>query len=310
MYMFWMRRDRLDPTKLRDLSRAVVAHVRTYGLDTRCASDDVLSYDENTYIGTITVSEQVLLARIIAYLYDRDGFCCFFGCGGEFANYMNSISHKRHRIWLRSRAAFFLPLGDSEYSGAVSEIEDAATLDVYFELIILHQEINFYSQTSTTNSIAIASKLERRLAAIYKDQATLFYQAASNSKVFRCTLMAYVTVTFFYALQIYFYRARMSSFGTRPVPPEVQGAINSLVSTAYYAVKTGPVQLLERFQWSLFIAGLETTDPIHEEWIGNNISDPAIKQGFDYIQTLKGQTPSDITMQRIRGLIDEGFSVS
>jgi hypothetical protein len=122
--------------------------------------------------------------------------------------------------------------------------------------------------------------------------------------------MAYVTATFFYALKIYFYRAHLSSFGTRPISSELQDAISSLVLAAYYAIKTGPVQLLERFQWSLFIAGLEITDPVHQEWMGNNISDPAIKRGFDYIQTLKRQSPGDVTMQRIRSLIDEGFSVS
>ncbi|KAL4871658.1 hypothetical protein BDV12DRAFT_205973 [Aspergillus spectabilis] len=311
MYMFWMRRDRLDPTKLRDLSRAVLVHVRTYGLDTLCASNGVLSYGEDTCIGVITVSEQVLLARIIAYLYDRDGFCCFFGCGGDFANYMNSISQKRHRIWLRSRAAFFLPLGDvGGTNGAGSEIEDAATLDVYFELIILHQDINLYSQPSAAHSMDMKLKLQRRLDAIYKDQATLFYQVAKHEYEHRCTLMAYVTATFYYALQIYLYRARLSSFGARPIPSELQDAMSSLASSAYYAIKIGPVQLLERFQWSLFIAGLEVTDPVHQEWIGNNISDPAIKRGFDYIQTLKKQTPGDVTMQRIRSLIDEGFSVS
>ncbi|KAL4921721.1 hypothetical protein BDW62DRAFT_208284 [Aspergillus aurantiobrunneus] len=308
IYMFWMRRDHLDPMKLRDLSRAVLAYIRTYGLDTLCASDDVLSEGSD---GVITVSEQVLLARIIAYLYDRDGFCCFFGCGGYFANYMNSISQKRQRIWLRSRAAFFLPLNDAGYANvAGSEVEDAATLDVYFELIILHQEINSYSQSSKIDDMSMKSKLQRRLKAIRKDHAVLFHRVADQTYHSECTLMTFVTITCFYALQIYFYRARQSLFGTRPIPSEFQDALNSLVSAAYYAVITGPVQLLERFQWSLLMAGLEITDPIHQEWIGNNLSDPAIKKGFDYIQAMNRQSPGGITMQKIRSLINEGFAVS
>ncbi|KAL5336809.1 hypothetical protein BJX70DRAFT_389730 [Aspergillus crustosus] len=310
MYMFWMRRDHLDPIKLRELSRAVLVHVRTYGLDTLCASDDVLSYGEDTCIAAITVSEQVLLARIMAYLYDRDGFCCFFGCGGDFADYLNRISQKRHRIWLRSRAAFFLPLGGvSEATGANSEIEDAATLDIYFELIILHQEINFYSQTHSINITDLRSKLQQRLDAIYNDQSGLFQQVADRENGHRCTLMAYVTATFFYALRIYFHRARVSSFGTRPIPCELQDAISSLMSTAFYAIQTGPVQLLERFQWSLFIAGLEVTDPVHHEWLESNLSDPAIKKGFNYIQTITRKSQGDINMEMIRSLIDKGFLV-
>ncbi|RDW60488.1 putative Zn(II)2Cys6 transcription factor [Aspergillus mulundensis] len=309
MYMFWMRREHLDPTKLRDLSRAVLVHVRTYGLDTLCASDDVFSVD-GACDGVITVSEQVLLARVITYLYDRDGFCCFFGCGGQFANYMNSIPQKRHRIWLRSRAAFFLPLSEVGYNEAGSEIEDAATIDVYFELIILHQEINTYSQSSVTHATAMKPRLQQRLEAIYKDQGTLFHQATEQSHDSQCTLMAYVTVTVFYALQIYLYRARQCAFGTRPIPAEIQDALNSLVSAAYYATKTGQVQLLERFQWSLFIAGLEVTDPVHQEWIGNNMSDPAIKKGFDHIQAFKRRSAGGITVQNIRALIDESLTVS
>ncbi|KAL4932258.1 Zn(II)2Cys6 transcription factor [Aspergillus undulatus] len=309
MYMFWMRRDHFNPTKLKDLSRAVLSHVRTYGLDTLCASDDVLSLNgESACDGVITPSEQVLLARIITYLYDRDGFCSFFGCGGMFADYTNSISQKRQRIWLRSRAAFFLPLSDEYTNGSGSELEDAVVLDVYFELIILHQEINSYSQAPSTQAIGMKPKLQQRLEAIQKDQATLFQQVAEGHS--KSTLMAYVAATFSYALQIYLYRARTSQFGTRPIPTELQHTLSSLVSTAYYATKTGQVQLLERFQWSLFMAGLEITDPIHQEWIAGHLSDPAIKKAFDHCQAVKEQSPGGITMHKIRSLVDEGFSIS
>ncbi|KAL4976631.1 hypothetical protein BDW66DRAFT_166291 [Aspergillus desertorum] len=308
MYMFWMRRDNLNPTKLRDLSKAVLVHIRTNGLDTLCASDDVLFF-ESASDGAITVSEQVLLARIITYLYDRDGFCCFFGCGGQFADYMNSIFQKRQRIWLRSRAAFIVPVSEVGYHGAGTKMDDAATLDVYFELIILHQEINTYSQTSATQAMAMKSKLQQRFEAINKDQVTLFQQVADQTHGSKCTPMTYVTVTVFYALQIYFYRARGSSFGTRPIPLELQSALSSLVSAAYYATKAGQVQLLERFQWSLFIAGLELTDPVHQEWVINHISGPAIRKGFDCIQRRKQQSPSGVTMQKIRSLINDGSLV-
>ncbi|KAL2807650.1 hypothetical protein BJX63DRAFT_64474 [Aspergillus granulosus] len=309
LYMFWMRRDRLDPMKLKDLSRAVLAYIRTYRLDSLCASDDVFSDGEATgnQGGLITVSEQVLLARVIIYLYDRDGFCCFFGCGGDFANYLNSDPQKRWRIWLRSRTAFLLSSESSSSSDIGAEMEDAATLDVYFELITVHQEINAYSQASAAHATATESKLQRRLETIRMEQASLFHRVSDLECHNQCTLMAFVTVAFYHALEIYFHRARLSSFGARPLPTKLQDSLSFLVSTAYYAVKAGPTQLLERFQWSLFIAGLETTDPVHQEWIESNISDPAIKAGFDHIKTLKEQTHGGTTMLIIRYLIDEGF---
>lgn len=175
MYMFWMRRDHFDSNKLGDLSRVVLAYIRTYGLDTLCASDDLLSFDNTICGSVITVSEQVLLARIIAYLYDRDGFCCFFGCGGYFADYINSAPQRRQRFWLRSRAAFFLPWIDVGYNrGAESEVEDAATLDVYFELIALHQEINSYSHAAAKHAETMELRLQRWLEAIYRVSKIIF----------------------------------------------------------------------------------------------------------------------------------------
>jgi hypothetical protein len=132
---------------------------------------------------------------------------------------------------------------------------------------------------------------------------------ADQAHGLQCTLMIYVTAAVFYALQIYFYRARQSSFGSRPISTELQNALNSLVSAAYYATKAGQVQLLERFQWSLFIAGLEITDPVHQEWVENNLTDPAIREAFHCILCIKRQSPGGITMQKIRSLVDKGPSV-
>ena len=122
--------------------------------------------------------------------------------------------------------------------------------------------------------------------------------------------MTYVAAACFYALHIYFYRARQSPFGTRPITSQLQDALGCLMSAAYYATKTGQVQLLERFQWSLLIAGLEVTDPVHLEWIGNHMSDPAIKKGFDHFQRVKGQSPAAVTMDKVRSLINGDFPIT
>lgn len=119
--------------------------------------------------------------------------------------------------------------------------------------------------------------------------------------------MTLVTVTFFYALQIYFYRSRNSAFGELPVPAKVQNALSELVSTAYYTVATGPVQLLERFQWALLIAGIETYDPVHQDWISTNIADPGMKCALQV--TLDAKKTRSISMRAIRQLVS-GVSFS
>lgn len=114
--------------------------------------------------------------------------------------------------------------------------------------------------------------------------------------------MALVAVTFFHAIQIYFHRSRDSYFGQLPVPNEIQQNLSELIATAYYTIATGPVQLLERFQWSLLIAGMETHDPVHLEWILATLSDPILK---NILNTVKEEQQSrSISIKNLRQIID------
>jgi hypothetical protein len=134
MYMFWMRRDPFSQPIIRDLSRSVLSYVQTHGLD-------------DPLIGT--GADSVLLCRILTYLYDRDGFCCFFGCGGVFASYVNESPDKRRRIWRLSQRGF--PWSSDQLAGGSDECtvraQDATTVtELYFQLISIHHEVNRYSQ--------------------------------------------------------------------------------------------------------------------------------------------------------------------
>ena len=114
--------------------------------------------------------------------------------------------------------------------------------------------------------------------------------------------MALVAVTFFHAIQIYFHRSRDSYFGQLPVPNEIQQTLSQLISAAFHTVATGPVQLLERFQWSLLIAGMETHDPVHLEWILANLSDPILKTLLNMVK--EEQEPPRISIKQLRRIID------
>ncbi|KAK1142941.1 hypothetical protein N8T08_007182 [Aspergillus melleus] len=297
LYMFWMRRDRLDPMKLEDLSESVMLYVRAHELGELCASEDLASLTGTNCTSLASPPDQALLARILVYLYDRDGFCNFFGCGGSFARQMNENAGKRRKIWIRSRTAFLLP--QAPYNAF--DTEDAATLDTYFDLIVLHQEINEYSQSSEQQAAGIEPRLRRRMEEVQNDHSFLPFAGPESNA--RLSLMSYVTITFFHALQVYFYRSRASGFGQRPVPSELQMALNTLVSTAYYTINAGSVQLLERFQWSLFIGVLETHDPVHRQWLMDHISDPSLREDVQWIQTIKHASTNCMTMAKLRWLI-------
>ncbi|KAE8155305.1 hypothetical protein BDV25DRAFT_135052 [Aspergillus avenaceus] len=298
MYMFWMRRDPLVPQKLQELSRVVVDYVQTHDVDAFCTNDDVDLFSEHLSSTGPSIPDQVLLARIFTYLYDRDSYCSFFGCGGSFATYVNVDLSKVRKIWTLSRTIFLWFPGDNT-DGAFPEIYEASVLDLYFKLITMHHEINIYSQNGREYRRDAKQQLWLHLNELKCEYSSTFslviHREAQSTQP---SLMACVTVAIFYALQIYLHRSRDSVFGTDPICYEVRQALSRLVVAAYQAVATGPVQLLERFQWSLFIAGIETRDPVHKEWLANHIFDPGLKSAFKAVQGAKEQ--SKVTMETVR----------
>ncbi|KAJ6068608.1 hypothetical protein N7499_010495 [Penicillium canescens] len=232
MYMFWMRRNPFNLQKLRELSASVLTYVKSYNLDELCAGSSSLAPDA------------LLLSRILTYLYDRDGFCGFFGCGGSFASYAPEVQ-----------------------------------------------------------ALEAKRKIKRSLAQIQEQHKFLRYLITSCRRERSSPpLMALVTVTFFHAIQIYFYRSRDAHFGQLPVTNEFQYILCELIAAAYYTVATGPVQLLERFQWSLLIAGIETYDPIHLKWILETISDPVLSNLLSLVK--ENQKFHSVSMEELRYIID------
>lgn len=130
--------------------------------------------------------------------------------------------------------------------------------------------------------------------------------AEDDSKINTLPLMAYVTATVFYALRVYLDRATTRGFGSTPVDHKIQRPQSVLLRIAYKAVSTGPVQLLERFQWALLVAGMETSDAIHRDWVEDNISDPGIRDLLRIILWEKAKLGGVSHMSTVRGLIRGG----
>ncbi|KAE8371834.1 hypothetical protein BDV26DRAFT_298421 [Aspergillus bertholletiae] len=304
MYMFWMRRDSPVAQKLRGLSRIVVDYVRTHKVDEFCTHDDVDSLPDG-----LLIPDHVLVARIFTYLYDRDGFCSFFGCGGSFATFVNEDHSTRRKIWRLSRTVFLMFPEENGLtsSSSLPEVHEAAILELYFMLITIHHEINIYSQTGGLHRYGDECRLRQHLHELKNEYSYIFSLVTNGEPLsaHRVSLLECVTVTFFYALQIYLHRSCESAFGADPVPEEVGCALGSLVMAAYNAVAIGPIQLLERFQWSLFIGVIETRDPVHREWILTHLSDPALKRIYQLVQEAKRHSP--VTMQSLRRIVGGGL---
>lgn len=182
IYLFWMRRSRIDSRKLHQISRTICNYVQLYTLDTVCSLGELLPPITNLPELAMTVSDQILLSRILIYLYDRDGLCCFFGCGGALANYVNSMPDKRQALWQISRIPFLWPMGGlgSVLSLGLEE-DNKYILDVYFELIVLHQDINCLSQNKVQDPYESDVKLRRRLENLEKVSMLLTWQVSLSS---------------------------------------------------------------------------------------------------------------------------------
>ncbi|RGP80300.1 zn 2cys6 transcription factor [Fusarium longipes] len=296
LYMFWMRRDPFDVSRLRELSNSILAYVTTFSLDEICAN--------STEDGG--ASEPVILSRILTYIYDRDVFCGFFACGEKFAGYVSEKHDTRQRIWKLSR----MPILSEDQNEAWFRPEQLPgmslkkTIDVYFNLITIQYEINQYSQSRDAGLSGKGLEIKRRLDRIRQEHSFLLTIATNaTAQSAKPPLMALVTSTIFYALQIYLHRSRDSAFGQMPLPQDIDTALKELVIAAYHAIATGPVQLLERFQWALMIAGIETQDPVHRDWISANISDPVIKSVFSLVLAAKGRSDKGVSMEEIRDLV-------
>ncbi|KAF5685742.1 hypothetical protein FDENT_6077 [Fusarium denticulatum] len=262
LYMFWMRRDPLEVERLRELSTSILA-------------------------GSTGTSEPVTLSRILTYIYDRDVFCGFFGCGAAFAGYVSQKHETRQRIWLLSRMPILPDQTVTWFrSESLPETSQRRILDVYFSLITIQYEINVYSQSSELAVLGKWVEIRNKLDKIREEQNFLFTlsrDCAQQST--KPPLMALVAVTIFHALEIYLHRSRDTFFGETPVPADIERALQELVSAAYHTIPVGPVQLLERFQWALLIGGIETHDPVYRDWISASISDPVIKGVYNLVLT-------------------------
>ncbi|KAM0301490.1 hypothetical protein ACHAPM_005719 [Fusarium culmorum] len=159
---------------------------------------------------------------------------------------------------------------------------------------------------SDSESLGKEMEIKRKLDKIKEEHSFLFtISRQSTGQSTKPPLMALVTTTIFYALQIYLQRSRDSPFGQTPIPQDIDTALKELVAAAHQTIATGPVQLLERFQWALLIAGMETHDPVHQDWISANISDPVIKGVLNLVLAAKGQSDEGVSMEAVRDLVSK-----
>lgn len=135
-----------------------------------------------------------------------------------------------------------------------------------------------------------------------QEYAYLFAMILDPDQQISFTGMPFVALAFFHALKIYLYRGQGVGFGARPVPDGIDASITSLMTTAYKAISVAPIQQLERLQWSLLIAAIETNNFIYRDWLRKTVSDVALQMLLTEIEKVKTSNGGTITMLEVRNL--------
>lgn len=109
-------------------------------------------------------------------------------------------------------------------------------------------------------------------------------------------------VAYFYALRIYKFRCFQQD--ATITPPEVQASVDSILRITQRSFSSQQLDIMvERFQWPLFMAGIETSDNIHKEWIQTKLRKAKLSYAFKRIVEIQDRTRIRVSMPVTRQIM-------
>lgn len=105
-------------------------------------------------------------------------------------------------------------------------------------------------------------------------------------------------IPYLYALRIYCFRVFLSDDDlSAPAPPAVQSAVHSILQLAQRSLSRGALDpMTARFQWPLLMAGIETSDNIHKEWVQSKMKTERTSKGFEKVLEAQEATGRRVPM--------------
>jgi hypothetical protein len=269
LYVCSRRRKEMTFQMMAQLSMAVKNHIEMFNLHNLIAAPRSSDRDALSKAGastTLSPKQQSLLARLIIWTYYLDVQYSFRGCQGAFARFLQTNSSSADEIYDRSRSVLELNWGAAyPPSEAVDDMENSATLELLYKLWKLVQRVNDASQAF--EPIATwGPEIEQQLSNIETEYSTVF-RLANTPIIPRNRLLCNIdwVVAHFYALRIYHFHCTCAPADKSP--KIVKDALASLLSVVQRTLCHGVTDQTDRLQWALFLAGIETEDAIHREWI-------------------------------------------
>jgi hypothetical protein len=115
-------------------------------------------------------------------------------------------------------------------------------------------------------------------------------------------------VVLFNALKVYYFRTTVTDLETK-APSDIQTALKNLLTIIRRTFDSKGNKLLDRLQWPLFLAGIETDDGFYSDWILSRISKSRARTALETIiqrQSDSGKRMKRLTIHQMRSLLFEG----
>ncbi len=321
LYLHQRRRGPNRRPAYRELSDMMREHIQKYRLEHILASSETSLHASQSWELPFP-KWRSLLSRLIIWLFWADAQSCFQGEGGSMARLLvrssSSSSYASKGIfdmYDRSRGTLELYWGtrypDSE---VVDDLKNGAALELIHHTWVIVQEIN-----EATEFGALDAAQSRELKSKMEDLRTRFpfssvFRLSESAAMVRDRLMANAdwAVCNYYALCIYQFRCGLDGMEAAGDAGLQSGEIEEIVASLLILVQKTLAGCekgqLDRLQWSLFWAGIESADP----YTLMNLTSPSLQAALEAVlleQSGKGR----IGISRIRQICREksaGFAGS
>ncbi|KAK5658275.1 hypothetical protein OQA88_2250 [Cercophora sp. LCS_1] len=241
--------------------------------------------DEST---ALPPDKRAIVARLIIWLFWADTQASLVG-GGLMAQEVAHSLSSGGMISLHETSRSALQLyWDKDYPEEElgDDLQNAAALELVHHTWVLVQEINQHASNAPMDPETTQS-IDDRLDLLHdRYPICSVFRLADARTVLRSRLLANAdwAVANFYSIRIYNFRCSMTNkmrpffpdrdADTISLPSGIRKAVSSLTDVLKKSLATGDRQQIDRLQWPLVWAGLETTDPPTQDWILAKLTNP------------------------------------
>ncbi|KAF7945683.1 uncharacterized protein EAE97_004721 [Botrytis byssoidea] len=240
--------------------------------------------------------DQSLIARVTVWMFYADVGFCFCYRGGDLARYLCTDTKNISKIVDMGRAVLALNFNqDYPPDQAADDTQNLEVLDLLWKSAIMCQLVNDLDQNIPSDEI------EQQFCELEQTYSYIFKLAAIDMETRpRFLINADWILSYFYAIRIYHFRYTTQNGDRNARPKVIKRALKSLLDIAQRIFAQGDEEHYERLHWPLFMAGIETTDTIHREWILEKFSSGKFKTVLEKVSKIQHLSGTRVHMSLVR----------